>query len=481
MSSTMGRVLGTLVWPFEAICFMLMHLYDVSMYKPIQTITAPVVRLIPRTLNIGGKKRVVFSANIVTWSRTILVIPIAVCLKIGQPTAAFWLVILHDYLDHVDGIVARVHRTMYGPVDDPILGGFMDAFCDKIVNCLALFGILLVTDYRGMTVLQSSVLITSCAVVILYEFTIGIVRVQDYFRAFYSREFGKANPHGPKSSADSTKAAMEGKTKEKLESLGIAFLCLAQGVEVPMDHWGGAAGVVCLVLCIRLAHASLDRKLKARRLLEKNDRHDGKGGKLKRIESAPPGEMERIETLHNYNLRSRGSQATLENDRNHEDHIQGNPELDPVDPVDSVFTVGCFDLFHTGHENLLQRMRKMGRKLVVGVHDSASIYKNKRRMPIESTETRMRNVKAYADVVFCIASADPTDYIECIVDKKAGETAMYVRGDDWPSFPGMEAVERLMPIRLLPYTPGVSSTQLRKRVSVCAADAVEDNHRDIFY
>ncbi|XP_078668722.1 uncharacterized protein LOC144910034 [Branchiostoma floridae x Branchiostoma belcheri] len=480
MPSTMGRVLGTLVWPFEAICFMLMRLYDVGMYRPIQTITAPVVRLIPRTLTIGGKKRVVFSANIVTWSRTILVIPVVVCLKIGQPTAAFWLVILHDYLDHVDGIVARVHRDVYGPVDDPILGGFMDAFCDKIVNCLALWSILLVTDYGGMTVLQSSVLIASCAAVILYEFTIGVVRVQDYFHAYYSREFGKANPHGQKSSTDSTKAAMEGKTKEKLESLGIAFLCLAQGAEVPMDHWGGTAGVVCLVLCIRLAHASLDRKLKARRVLEKTDRHDGHGGGLKRIESAPPGEMERIESLHNYNLRARGSQATAEEKGGkHGDHIQDTLGLG--DPVDAVFTVGCFDLFHTGHKVLLQRMRKMGRKVVVGVHDSASIYKNKRRMPIESTETRMRNVKVYADVVFCIASADPTDYIECIVDKKAGGTAMYVRGDDWPSFPGMKAVERLMPIRLLPYTPGVSSTQLRKRVSVCDADVVEDNHRDIFY
>ncbi|XP_078587318.1 uncharacterized protein LOC144868684 [Branchiostoma floridae x Branchiostoma japonicum] len=476
MPSAMGRVLGTLTWPFEAICFMLMRLYDVSMYTPIQTITAPVVRLIPRTLSIGGKKRVVFSANIVTWSRTVLVIPIAVCLKIGQPTAAFWLVILHDYLDHVDGIVARVHRDVYGPVDDPILGGFLDAFCDKIVNCLALWSILLVTDYRGMTVLQSSVLIASCAVVILYEFTIGVVRVQDYFRAFYSREFGKVNSHGQKSSSDSTKAAMEGKTKEKLESLGIAFLCLAQGSEVPMDHWGGAAGVVCLVLCIRLAHASLDRKLKARRIQEKNGGH---GSKLKRIESAPPGEMERIETVYNHNLRLKSSQASDENDSKHDENIQD--KLDFVDPVDAVFTVGCFDLFHTGHEVLLQRMRKMGRKVVVGVHDSASIYKNKRRMPIESTETRMRNVKVYADVVFCIASADPTDYIECVFDKKAGETAVYVRGDDWPTFPGMKAVERLMPIRLLPYTPGVSSTQLRKRVSVCLADAVEENHRDIFY
>jgi phosphatidylglycerophosphate synthase len=49
-------------------------------------------------------------------------------------TTAFLLVVLHDFLDHVDGIVAKAHRKMFGQVDDPLLGGFMDAFCDKVFN-----------------------------------------------------------------------------------------------------------------------------------------------------------------------------------------------------------------------------------------------------------------------------------------------------------------------------------------------------------
>ena len=28
--------------------------------------------------------------------------------------------------------MAKVQRRLYGPVDDPLLGGFMDAFCDKV-------------------------------------------------------------------------------------------------------------------------------------------------------------------------------------------------------------------------------------------------------------------------------------------------------------------------------------------------------------
>ena len=45
---------------------------------------------------------------------------------------AFTCVLVHDFLDHVDGIVAKVQRSLFGAIDDPLLGGFMDAFCDKV-------------------------------------------------------------------------------------------------------------------------------------------------------------------------------------------------------------------------------------------------------------------------------------------------------------------------------------------------------------
>lgn len=38
--------------------------------------------------------------------------------------------------------------------------------------------------------------------------------------------------------------------------------------------------------------------------------------------------------------------------------------------VDKVFTVGCFDLFHYGHVQLLERMASLGKQVIVGVHDS---------------------------------------------------------------------------------------------------------------
>ena len=73
---------------------------------------------------------------------------------------------------------------------------------------------------------------------------------------------------------------MEGKLKEKLESTGLAFLCLSTGHLKPFSHWckyaipsfrvsiiflsAGISGIICFALTIRLAYASLKKKLDAR-------------------------------------------------------------------------------------------------------------------------------------------------------------------------------------------------------------------------
>ena len=38
---------------------------------------------------------------------------------------------------------------------------------------------------------------------------------------------------------------------------------------------------------------------------------------------------------------------------------------DIIEPVDKVYTIGCFDVFHPGHELLLKRLRAYGRKVRV--------------------------------------------------------------------------------------------------------------------
>jgi hypothetical protein len=61
----------------------------------------------------------------------------------------------------------------------------------------------------------------------------------------------------------------------------------------------------------------------------------------------------------------------------HKDDLNGKVDLktkfaqDKDDKrVDKVYTIGCFDLFHHGHVQLIQRMRQLGKKVIIGVHDS---------------------------------------------------------------------------------------------------------------
>ena len=75
---------------------------------------------------------------------------------------AFLCVVYHDFLDHLDGIVAKVQRVTYPNHDDPLLGGFLDAFCDKIVNVLSIWTILQFTDFQNAGTYDSLVYLILC-------------------------------------------------------------------------------------------------------------------------------------------------------------------------------------------------------------------------------------------------------------------------------------------------------------------------------
>ncbi|KAI8759564.1 hypothetical protein BgiBS90_031594, partial [Biomphalaria glabrata] len=396
----------------EQCLFILVGWYDRYLYSPLQVTLWPLVEKVPRSIVLDGREVNIFTANIVSWSRTVLAIPIALTLKHQYYWAGFWLVMFHDFLDHLDGIVAKVQKQKYGQLDDPLVGGFMDAFCDKIVNVLSLWSILMVTDFSHMTWLQSAVYLAACATIIGYEFTLGVVRVQDFFRAYYFREFKKTDETSEKTS---TAAVMEGKLKEKLESIGIATLCLAQGHLNPFDGASGIIGVTCLILSIRLAHSSLASKLDVRepqlrsqaRAWDDEDetKYSANIKELKETKSSDAETQVDITELDadaNENTeKSRNTDSVSHDSDFHRSFSMPGLVLFNENTLDCrverVYTVGCFDLFHYGHIRLLKEMRKYGKKVIVGVHDSRSIYQLKKRVPVDSTVTRMRNVKEFAD------------------------------------------------------------------------------------
>jgi len=128
-----------------------------------------------------------------------------------------------------------------------------------------------------------------------------------------------------------------------------------------------------------------------------------------------------------------------------------------------VYTIGCFDLFHRGHQNALLALREFGYYIIAGIHDDESYFKLKNKYTIDNLETRMQNVKPFVDQIFVIPSTDPLLYIQGVVSDQdiATGSCCYARGDDMLNFPGREWIESVMPVHFIPRTESCSSTLIR--------------------
>lgn len=161
-------------------------------------------------------------------------------------------------------------------------------------------------------------------------------------------------------------------------------------------------------------------------------------------------------------------------------------------------TVGCFDLLHEGHLNLLRAMRARCSYVAVGVHDNESIMKNKGVRVVQSLDTRVDALSAtkIVDHVFKVREVDPSGELTKLIERLRlmSYDVEYVRGDDWQDFPGNARLTLLgVPIHFHPYTRGISSTMLRQRLELqqqrarggihmdsCAA-CIEDLHLRFVY
>ena len=125
----------------------------------------------------------------------------------------------------------------------------------------------------------------------------------------------------------------------------------------------------------------------------------------------------------------------------------------------SVLTLACCDMIHVGHLNLFERASKFG-DLIVGIPTNWTIKEHTKGTEMhDSAEERLRMVQAckYVDVAFVYTDVPSAErMIELI------KPDLYVRGDDWIDFPCKEKLEELkIPIKYLPYTKNVSSTERR--------------------
>ena len=129
-----------------------------------------------------------------------------------------------------------------------------------------------------------------------------------------------------------------------------------------------------------------------------------------------------------------------------------------------VFTVSVMDLFHEGHANLLREMRKRGDLVLVVLHEGFTIFRNKKKFPIETLEKRTRNLinTGLVDIIKYTYEEEPITAFKHILERYKDYELLFVRGDDWKEFPGKKVLEENnVPIEYVAYTEGISSTDKR--------------------
>ena len=121
------------------------------------------------------------------------------------------------------------------------------------------------------------------------------------------------------------------------------------------------------------------------------------------------------------------------------------------------------DLFHYGHVRFLERARKLGDMLVVGVHSDETVAEYK-RAPVMTMAERIQVVAACQFVDEVIADA-PLRVTREFVEEH--ELDVVVHGDDLDeeTLGMMYGIPRDMGIlSLVPYANGVSTTEIMERV-----------------
>ena len=124
-------------------------------------------------------------------------------------------------------------------------------------------------------------------------------------------------------------------------------------------------------------------------------------------------------------------------------------------------TFGVFDLIHSGHVNLLENAKKKCDILIVCISSDEYVRKVKSHEPIIPLKERIKVVEAlkYVDKV----ATQTLIFGKKEAVEKFQPDVLFV-GNDWTSstYTGMNLG---VPVVFLPYTKGISSTELRARVS----------------
>uniref|UniRef100_UPI0025CD41E7 4-hydroxythreonine-4-phosphate dehydrogenase PdxA n=1 Tax=Selenomonas sp. TaxID=2053611 RepID=UPI0025CD41E7 len=129
------------------------------------------------------------------------------------------------------------------------------------------------------------------------------------------------------------------------------------------------------------------------------------------------------------------------------------------------YTDGVYDLFHTGHLNMIETAKSQCEHLIVGVHGDDVVEGYKHRRPIINEEGRRRIIASVADVD------------EAVITRFRDKMKLWEKyhfdvifiGDDWKGTERWNRFEKELAkigveVVYVPYTKGISTTEIRERI-----------------
>lgn len=134
----------------------------------------------------------------------------------------------------------------------------------------------------------------------------------------------------------------------------------------------------------------------------------------------------------------------------------------------TILTYGTFDLFHIGHLRLLESLRGMGDRLIVGV-SSDDFNASKGKKTIVPFADRMEIVGGLRCVDAVFAESCWEQKADDIVKYQVNTLGM---GDDWAG--KFDTLSNLCEVVYLPRTQGISTTLLRNNLRVLSPEHINE-------
>lgn len=131
-------------------------------------------------------------------------------------------------------------------------------------------------------------------------------------------------------------------------------------------------------------------------------------------------------------------------------------------------TTGVFDLFHVGHLNLLERCKEQCETLIVAVCDDDYVRNIKKKEPVYPLDERVRIINALkcVDKTVVVSFKEVDDKMLLLNKHKFN---VLFSGDDWKGSERYIKTEQQfaevgVSIEYLPYTQGISTTQIKEKI-----------------